>query len=139
MTRNYLSSTRVRLYNLSIDTQKTELEGIKVLEIGEELGEWCGKLLADMGAEVIKIEPVSGSKTRRYDPFYNNEPGVNKSLYYWHYNTSKKSITLDLNNRECLPILEKLIKYTDVIIDSTYPSNLDALNLEYEDDYKNLL
>ena len=132
MTRNYLSSTRVRLYNLSIDTQKSVLAGIKVLEIGDELGEWCGKLLADMGAEVIKIEPDSGSKTRRYDPFYNNEVGVNKSLYYWHYNTSKKSITLDLNNRECLPILEKLIQYADVIIDSTYPSNLDALNLEYE-------
>ena len=117
---------------MSIENKKSVLAGIKVLEVGDELGEWCGKLLADMGAEVIKIEPVTGSITRTYEPFYKDEADLNKSLYYWHYNTSKKSITLDLNNRECLPIMENLIRNTDVIVDSTYPSHLDALNLDYE-------
>lgn len=132
MTKNYPHYTRMRSYNLSIENKKSVLAGIKVLEVGDELGEWCGKLLADMGAEVIKIEPVTGSITRTYEPFYKDETDLNKSLYYWHYNTSKKSITLDLNNRECLPILEDLIRDSDVIVDSTYPSNLDALNLDYE-------
>ena len=50
----------MRSYNLSIENKKSVLAGIKVLEVGDELGEWCGKLLADMGAEVIKIEPVTG-------------------------------------------------------------------------------
>ena len=60
------------------------LENIRVLEIGGEIGAWCGKLLADMGADVIKVEPTSGDPTRAYEPFYKSEPGPDRSLFFWH-------------------------------------------------------
>ena len=76
------------------------LEDVRVLEVGGEIGAWCGKLLADMGAEVIKVEPPRGDPTRAYEPFYENEPGPDRSLFFWHYNTSKRGITLDLEREK---------------------------------------
>ena len=55
------------------------LDDVRVLELGGELGEWCGKLLADMGATVIKVEPLTGDETRSYPPYLNDEPDKNKS------------------------------------------------------------
>ena len=73
------------------------LSGLTVIEFCEEMGDWAGKLLADMGANVIKIEPPGGSRTRTYEPFLDDEPGPERSLWWWHYNTNKKSVTLDIN------------------------------------------
>ena len=65
------------------------LEGLRVVELCDELGMFAGKLLADMGAEVVKVEPPEGDRTRMYPPFVDDEPGPERSLYFWHYNTSK--------------------------------------------------
>ena len=51
-------------------TKAGALNGVQVIEIGDEISEWCGKLLADMGADIIKVEPLEGSRTRKYEPFY---------------------------------------------------------------------
>ena len=67
------------------------LDGVRVLELGGEFGAWCGKLLADMGASVIKVEPPTGDQTRGYPPYWRDEPDKNRSLYFWHYNTNKKA------------------------------------------------
>jgi crotonobetainyl-CoA:carnitine CoA-transferase CaiB-like acyl-CoA transferase len=56
------------------------LNGVRVIELADELGEYCGKVLAGLGADVIKIEPRGGEKTRSYGPFYNDEPHPNRSL-----------------------------------------------------------
>ena len=76
------------------------LGGIRVLEIGDELGEYCGKVLAGLGADVVRVEPPGGEATRRYGPFYHDEPDPDRSLYFWHYNLGKRSVVLDLDAAE---------------------------------------
>ena len=74
------------------------LAGIRVIEIANERIAFAGKLLADMGADVILIEPPGGDPSRDYPPFLDDTPGPNRSLYFWHYHTSKRGITLDLDD-----------------------------------------
>ena len=74
--------------------------GLRVLELADEKGQWCGKQMADMGADVIKIEPPGGAAARRVGPFYEDIPNRERSLYFWHYNTSKRGITLDLKTED---------------------------------------
>ncbi|MBM3946650.1 MAG: CoA transferase, partial [SAR202 cluster bacterium] len=107
------------------------LEGVLLLETGTELGAWCGKLLADMGARVIKVEPPSGERSRAYEPFHQDRPGVNNSLFFWHYNTSKLSITVDLETARGQALFRHLAERADGIIDSNDPGHLDKLSLGY--------
>ena len=74
------------------------LHGLRVLELSDEKAQWAGKLMADFGADVIKIEPPGGESTRTVGPFYQDVPNRERSLYFWHYNTSKRGITLDLDS-----------------------------------------
>lgn len=108
------------------------LDDVRILEIGGELGGWCGKLLADMGASVIKIEPPCGDQTRSYPPFYQDEQHKNRSLYFWHYNTNKRSITLDITKAEGCELFLKLAAGADVVIDSCPPKHLDSLGIGYD-------
>jgi len=68
------------------------LQGMRVIETADELGEYCGLLLAGLGAEVIKIEPADGSPTRRIGPYYEDVEGPERSLFFWAYNRGKKSV-----------------------------------------------
>lgn len=108
------------------------LDDVRILEVGGELGGWCGKLLADMGATVIKVEPPEGDKTRAYPPFNNDEADKNSSLYFWHYNTNKQSITLNIESDTGHSLFLRLAARADVIIDSSAPKHLDALGLGYK-------
>lgn len=74
------------------------LDGRKVVELSGDATAFAGKLLADMGADVIVVEPVGGSPQRRYGPFVGDKPGPERSLHWWHYNTSKRSVVLDLDD-----------------------------------------
>lgn len=95
------------------------LAGLRVIEIADELGEYCGLLLAGLGAEVIKIEPPGGSPTRRIGPFAGDEDDPEKSLFYWNYNRGKKSIVLDPASDEDRGCLAKLLERADILLDST--------------------
>ena len=68
---------------------------VRVLELGDEKGEFCGKLFAGAGADVIKIESPGGGPTREIGPFYHDQPHPDRSLYFWHYNLGKRGLTLD--------------------------------------------
>ncbi len=72
------------------------LAGLRVIEIADERAEYTGLLLAGLGAEVVKIEPPEGNATRRIGPFLDDEPGLERSLFFWNYNRGKKSVVLDL-------------------------------------------
>src|SRR2546430_1191669 len=72
------------------------LAGLRVIEIADERAEYAGLLLAGLGAEVIKIEPPEGNATRRIGPFLADEPGLERSLFFWNSNRNKKSVVLDL-------------------------------------------
>ncbi len=108
------------------------LGDVRILEVGGELGGWCGKLLADMGATVVKVEPPEGDATRGYPPFLNDEPDKNQSLYFWHYNTNKQSVTLDIESETGRDMFLRLAAGADVVIDSSAPKYLDSLGLGYE-------
>ena len=76
------------------------LDGVRVLELADERGEYCGKVLAGLGADVIKIESPGGETTRFIGPFYKDEPHPNRSLYFWHFNFGKRGIVLELDTAE---------------------------------------
>ena len=109
------------------------LKGVRVLEVGGEIGAWCGKLLGDMGADVIKVEPPTGDPTRGYEPFYQNEPGPDRSLFFWHYNTSKRGITLDLTQDCGREVFKQLVSTADVLVDGAPAGYLESLGLGYLD------
>ncbi len=72
------------------------LSHCRVLDLTTERGLLCGQVLGDLGADVIKIEPIGGSPVRRLPPFFQDQPGPERSVYWWAYNRNKRSITLDL-------------------------------------------
>ena len=80
----------------------------------------AGKILADLGADVIKIEPPGGS-TSRIAPFYGNIPEPEKSLFGFAYNVNKKGITLDITKADGQRIFKELVKTADVVLESFVP------------------
>lgn len=90
-----------------------------------------GKLMADMGALVIKIEPPGGDPARHIGPFVDNIPDPNRSLHFWANNTSKKSITLDIHSRTGQTIFLSLVGRADIILESFDPGYLQSLGLGY--------
>ena len=79
-------------------TQPGSLTGIRVIEMADEQAEYCGLMLAGLGADVIKVEPPGGSPTRRIGPFYQDKPDPEGSLFFWQYNRGKRSVVLDLDS-----------------------------------------
>src|SRR3974390_1964934 len=94
------------------------LGGIRVVEVGNELGEYCGRVLAGLGADVVRVEPPGGDVTRSFGPFVADEPHPDRSLYFWHYNLGKRSVVLDLDTAEGQEELAGLIAGADVVLDS---------------------
>lgn len=105
------------------------LSGVRVIEIGGENGQWAGKLLADMGAGVIKVEPPDGCRERRIGPFAGDSPDPNRSLFFWASNTSKRGVTLDLDHPDAPALLRRLLAGADVLIESLTPGALAAKGL----------
>ena len=110
------------------------LEGIKVLDLSEDIaGSFCARLLADYGADVLKIEPPTGSSMRRIGPFYHDDPDREKSLFFLILNLNKKGVTLDLQSRAGRRLLKELIPHVDLVIESYKPGYLTDLGLGYDD------
>ena len=110
---------------------ETALGDIRVLDLTTEMGVFCTKLLADLGAEVIRIEPTSGDPLRRMSPFVEDIPDPEKSLHFFHFNTNKKSITLNIETAEGRDIFLKLVKTADVVVESFPVGYLDSIGLGY--------
>ena len=106
------------------------LAGTRVLEIADESGAYCGKLLADMGADVVKVEPPRGDATRAIPPFH-GEPGPDSSFFFLYMNTSKRGITLDLEQEAGRSLLRRLALRADVVVETLPPGRLDALGVGY--------
>ncbi|RLB94254.1 MAG: hypothetical protein DRH26_01685 [Deltaproteobacteria bacterium] len=108
------------------------LAGLKVLDLTDEKGSFCSKLLADMGACVIKVERPGGNTSRKTGPFKGQEPHLEKSLSFFYNNTGKKGITLNIEHKEGRRIFFELVKKNDVIVESFSPGFLDQLGLGFE-------
>ena len=108
------------------------LTGLRVLELTGEHAQFCGKLMADLGADVIKVEPPGGQETRNVGPFLEDEAHPERSLYFWHYNTSKRGVTLDLNSPNGQDIFRKLSATAGLVLESFPAGYLSDLGLGYE-------
>ncbi len=108
------------------------LAGLRVLDLADDKASFCSKLLADMGAKVIKVEKPGGDASRWVGPFWENVPHPEKSLSFWYNNTSKLGITLNLESKEGQEIFRRLSKRADVIVEAFPPSYLEGLGLSYE-------
>ena len=110
------------------------LTGIKVLDLSEDIaGSFCARLLADYGADVLKVEPPGGSAMRRFGPFYQEEPHPEKSLFFLILNLNKKGITLDLSSPAGRRLLQELVPHVDLIVESYRPGYLAGLAIGYDD------
>jgi crotonobetainyl-CoA:carnitine CoA-transferase CaiB-like acyl-CoA transferase len=109
------------------------MQGLRIIELSNERGALAAKLFADMGAEVIVVEPPGGDPMRGYEPFLDDEPGPERSLYWWHYNTSKLGVTLDLDNADDRDRFRDLVSRADLLIECVDAGRLAALGLDYPD------
>lgn len=107
------------------------LSSVKVLDLSDEKGLLCSKLLAELGADVTMVEAPNGNSMRRMSPFYHNEPDLNKSLYWYAYNTDKRGVTLDITKAQGREILFQLVKKCDILIESFPPGYLDSIGCGY--------
>jgi crotonobetainyl-CoA:carnitine CoA-transferase CaiB-like acyl-CoA transferase len=106
--------------------------GLKVIELAENTGgEFLGRMLAEMGADVIKVEPPEGSPTRRIGPFAKGEEGVDRSLHFWLYNSNKRSVAIDLGG-DTADALAPLLDDADFFICTFQPARLAAAGLDLD-------
>lgn len=104
------------------------LSGIKVLELSRVLaGPWCGMTLADLGAEVVKLEPLEGDDTRGYGPPFLDDI----SAYFASCNRGKRSIAADLRHPDARPLVEALIRDSDVLIENFRSGAAESLGIDY--------
>ena len=104
------------------------LAGIRVIEVGHYIaGPYCGQLLADLGAEVIKVERPGGEASREFGPYVNGE-----SIYYTSYNRNKKGVTIDFKSAPGKDCFRRLVNSADVVIDNQKPGFLKKMGFSYE-------
>jgi CoA:oxalate CoA-transferase len=110
------------------------LSGVKVLDLTWHIaGPYCTKLLADYGADVIKVErPGTGDPARSMGPFFKDEPNPEKSGLFLHLNTNKKGITLNLKSATGKKIFKQLVANSDILVESFSPHVMPSLRLDYQ-------
>ena len=94
------------------------LASYRVLDLTDVKGFLCGKVLGDLGADVIKVERPGGDPDRNIGPFYHDAPDAEKSLYWFAYNTSKRGITLNIGTADGKEIFKQLAKKADFVLES---------------------
>ena len=109
------------------------LHGVRVVELARDPIAFAGKLMGDMGADVILVEPPGGDPARDYPPFVDDEPGEDRSLYWWHYHTSKRGVVIDLDDAAGRERFRALIATADVLIEGEPRQRLAALGIDYDD------
>ena len=109
------------------------LEEIKVIELGQGVSApYCGKLLSDYGADVLKVEaPDRGDRTRRWGPFPKDQVDLEKSGVFHFLNTNKRSVTLDVTQARGRELFLKLLHQADVLVENTHPAQMRSWQLDY--------
>lgn len=109
--------------------QQGLLAPYRVLDLTQELGAFCGRVLADLGADVLKIEPPRGDVARSRGPFYRDTPHPERSLWWFVHHAGKRGITLDCTTPTGRELLQRLVRTADVLIEDFPPGHLDRLGL----------
>ena len=108
------------------------LSGFRALDLTDEKGFVCGKILAALGVDVIKIEKPGGDPARGIPPFLHDAPNPEGSLYWLAFNTDKRSITLNVDTSQGQDLFRKLMERSDFVLESFAPGYMDRLGLGYE-------
>ncbi|MFH1623755.1 MAG: CoA transferase [Pseudomonadota bacterium] len=109
------------------------LNDYRALDLTDDKGFLCGKILADLGIDVIKVEPPRGDPARKIGPFYKDIPHPEKSLNWFAYNANKRGITLDVGTRDGREIFKRLVQGSDFVIESYDRGYMDELGLGYKE------
>ena len=114
------------------------LTGTRVVELASDHAAFAGKLLGDLGADVVVVEPPGGHRSRTYEPFADelgagDERGAERSLWWWYYNTSKRSVVLDLDRPDDAQQYRDLVATADVVLEGEPRGRLGALGLDADD------
>ncbi|MBI4340317.1 MAG: CoA transferase [Chloroflexi bacterium] len=109
------------------------LDDLRVLDISHGIaGPFCAKILADFGADVIKVEPPGGEAGRTMGPFFHDDPHRENSLFFLLLNLNKRGVTLNLETRAGQRVFKELAREADVVVESFRPGYLQSLGLDYE-------
>jgi crotonobetainyl-CoA:carnitine CoA-transferase CaiB-like acyl-CoA transferase len=114
------------------NTATSLLPGFRVLDLTASMGAFCGKLLRDLGMDVIRIEPPGGDPTRFEPPFAKGRQDREGSLRFAYLNAGKRSITLDIATESGRDLLRDLVARSDIVLESFQPGYLDTHHLGYE-------
>ncbi|MCH8195608.1 MAG: CoA transferase [Chloroflexi bacterium] len=114
------------------DDAPTLLPPHRVLDLTTVVGHLCCKILAEMGADVIKIEPTGGDTARDIGPFIDDIPSRNRSLQWFAFNASKRGVTLNLETADGRDIFRRLVEGADFVVESFKPGYLDSLGLGFD-------
>jgi crotonobetainyl-CoA:carnitine CoA-transferase CaiB-like acyl-CoA transferase len=114
-------------------TQPAALAPYRVLDLTGALGAMCGRLLAGLGAAVIKVERPGGDPARSHGPFLGEEPHPHRSLSWIYANAGKRGVTLDLEQPDGQALLRRLVSLADFLVESYPPGYLESLGLGYEE------
>src|SRR4029453_10840318 len=109
------------------------LSGYRILDLCDAPGVLCTKILADLGADVIKVEPLAGNATRYRGPFYQEQTDPEKSLFFWYFHANKRSITLDLATSTGQALLYRLLATADALVETFPPGYLDDLGCSFRE------
>lgn len=108
------------------------LDGVRVLDLCGPESQAAGRMLADLGADVILIEPQGGSPSRTYAPFADRGEDPERSLYFLHNNTNKRGIVLDIESPDGSGTLRRLARTADVVLEGFAPGYLESIGLDYD-------
>jgi benzylsuccinate CoA-transferase BbsE subunit len=109
------------------------LSPYRVLDLTTEIGQYAGRMFAEMGADVIKIEPPEGDEVRHVGPFAEDTPGIERSLLWMVLNAGKRGVMLDLESAEGRSLFKRLVASTDLVIESFPPGSLRDSGIDYEE------
>jgi crotonobetainyl-CoA:carnitine CoA-transferase CaiB-like acyl-CoA transferase len=124
------------------DEPPAALAPYRVLDLTGEIGQYCGRAFAEMGATVIKVEPPEGDLLRRVGPFFHDEPRLDHGLLWFVLNASKKGVTCNLEQPDGRSLFRRLVAKADVVLESYPPGYLEGLGLDYAElrkDYPRLV
>ncbi len=107
------------------------LQSYRVLDLTDGEAQLCGRILADLGADVVRIEKPGGDASRHTGPFYGDVVHPEKSVWWYVLNASKRGITLNLESEDGRALFKELVKSADFVIESYHPGHMARLGLDY--------
>ena len=108
------------------------LDGVRIVEVASIAAAFAGRQLAELGADVILVEPPEGAPTRHRVPYLDQQPGTERSLHHLHYNQGKRSLVLDLDTPEGAATFRRLAATADAVIEAEPHGAMDSRNLGFE-------